>query len=60
VDRTAASRPTVPGSRTPLPRYRLVRPPAPEVASPVLDVGQLQVVAHRSGPLLVIGGPGTG
>jgi superfamily I DNA/RNA helicase/RecB family exonuclease len=60
VDRAAASRPTVPGSRTPLPRYRLVRPPAPEVASPVLDVGQLQVVAHRSGPLLVIGGPGTG
>jgi superfamily I DNA/RNA helicase/RecB family exonuclease len=26
----------------------------------VLDAGQLEVVAHRHGPLLVLGGPGTG
>jgi superfamily I DNA/RNA helicase/RecB family exonuclease len=43
-----------------LPRYRLVRPAAPDAVSPVLDPGQLEVVAHRHGPLLVLGGPGTG
>lgn len=65
-DRAASLRPgtlpTVGGTRgrTPLPRYRLVRPPAPDVRSPVFDAGQLEVVAHRHGPLLVLGGPGTG
>ncbi len=87
------------GRRTPLPRYRLVRPSgaesAGEVASvkveageigageieageigagevgsrevgvrigagPALDAAQRTVVSHVAGPLLVLGGPGTG
>jgi superfamily I DNA/RNA helicase/RecB family exonuclease len=52
---------TTAARRTPLPRYRLVRPAVPEAtAAPALDPAQLAVVAHREGPLLVIGGPGTG
>src|SRR5262245_57656252 len=43
------------------PRYRLVRssgaPPAPAWT---LDAAQQAVVSHTVGPLLVIGGPGTG
>jgi superfamily I DNA/RNA helicase/RecB family exonuclease len=50
----------VPRSRTPLPRYRLVRPADGIAAAVTLDPGQLAVVAHRAGPLLVLGGPGTG
>jgi superfamily I DNA/RNA helicase/RecB family exonuclease len=47
--------------RTRLPRYRLVRPTPPAVQGAlVLDPAQAAVVAHRAGPLLVIGGPGTG
>jgi superfamily I DNA/RNA helicase/RecB family exonuclease len=45
---------------TPLPRYRLVRATAAPAELPVLDAGQQRVVAHRDGPLLVVGGPGTG
>ena len=41
------------------PAYRLVRRP-PRVAAPPLDALQRRIVAHRSGPLLVLGGPGTG
>ena len=49
------------GRRAPLPRYRLVRPAAAQpVAVPALNAEQLAVVSHRSGPLLVVGGPGTG
>ena len=44
--------------------YRLVRPPrAVGVAGlpvPVLDAAQQAVVAHRTGPLVVLAGPGTG
>jgi superfamily I DNA/RNA helicase/RecB family exonuclease len=48
-------------SRTPLPRYRLVRPvDGNSDPTPTLDGDQLSVVAHRAGPLLVVGGPGTG
>src|SRR5207248_1371973 len=40
--------------------YRLVRPRV-RVAAPVtLDPAQARVAAHRGGPLLVLGGPGTG
>src|SRR5215813_1887198 len=48
--------------RTPLPRYRLVRPVEPDTPTgpPVLDAGQSAVAAHVDGPLLVVGGPGTG
>jgi len=53
--------------RSPLPRYRLVRRAADAVAGPgggtpvpILDTAQQAVVAHRAGPLLVVGGPGTG
>jgi superfamily I DNA/RNA helicase/RecB family exonuclease len=46
--------------RPPAPRYRLVRP-AVAVAEPLsLGTEQRTVVVHRSGPLLVVGGPGTG
>ena len=42
--------------------FRLVRPASPPadavMAAP--DEAQARVVAHRSGPLLVLGGPGTG
>ena len=41
-------------------RYRLVRPTAPVAESQELDPAQRAVVAHRRGPLLVLGGPGTG
>lgn len=34
--------------------------PAPPAAPPVLDEDQQRVVDHRSGPLLVLAGPGTG
>jgi superfamily I DNA/RNA helicase/RecB family exonuclease len=48
-------------SRTPAPRYRLVRRAGLEAPAAVtLDAEQRAVVAHRDGPLLVIGGPGTG
>jgi superfamily I DNA/RNA helicase/RecB family exonuclease len=51
-------------SRTPLPRYRLVRAVTDAVADtsrpPDLDPAQRRVVEHRAGPLLVVGGPGTG
>ncbi|MFG3221470.1 UvrD-helicase domain-containing protein [Streptomyces sp. NPDC048185] len=40
--------------------YRLVRTPPPRVAPPRLDAAQRAVVDHRSGPLLVLAGPGTG
>jgi superfamily I DNA/RNA helicase/RecB family exonuclease len=44
--------------RTP---FRLIRPLPPEqAAAPILDPEQLEVVAHRDGPLLVLAGPGTG
>ena len=45
---------------TPRPAYRLVR--RPPAAVPVLSADELQgyVSAHVDGPLLVIGGPGTG
>lgn len=41
-------------------RYRLVRPPVPVVAAPVLDADQKQVVDHRGGAMRVLAGPGTG
>lgn len=48
-------------ARTPLPRYRLVRGTGVDaVSAPPLDARQQAVVAHTDGPLLVIGGPGTG
>jgi superfamily I DNA/RNA helicase/RecB family exonuclease len=47
-------------SRTPLPRYRLVRRPGVDATPITLDAQQQAVVAHTGGPLLVIGGPGTG
>ncbi|GAA5015671.1 ATP-dependent helicase [Streptomyces siamensis] len=40
--------------------YRLVRTPPVRVDPPRLDAGQRAVVDHRSGPLLVLAGPGTG
>ncbi len=41
--------------------YRLVRPTrAAAPPPPVLDAAQQAVVAHRSGPLVVLAGPGTG
>ncbi|MEU7426574.1 ATP-dependent DNA helicase [Streptomyces sp. NPDC040750] len=40
--------------------YRLVRTPAARVDPPRLDAAQRAVVDHRSGPLLVLAGPGTG
>jgi superfamily I DNA/RNA helicase/RecB family exonuclease len=41
------------------PRYQLVRPTL-AVATVPLDEQQRRVVAHRDGPMLVLGGPGTG
>src|SRR5690606_32825401 len=41
------------------PACRLVRRPAPSVGVE-LDAAQRSVVAHTAGPLLVVGGPGTG
>jgi superfamily I DNA/RNA helicase/RecB family exonuclease len=40
--------------------HQLVRGPAGVTARPELDAAQQSVVAHTDGPLLVIGGPGTG
>ncbi|MEU2713722.1 ATP-dependent DNA helicase [Streptomyces sp. NPDC007205] len=40
--------------------YRLVRTPPAATAPPRLDAAQRAVVDHRSGPLLVLAGPGTG
>ncbi|MFF4842042.1 ATP-dependent helicase [Streptomyces collinus] len=40
--------------------YRLVRTPPPEVDPPPLDAAQRAVVDHKTGPLLVLAGPGTG
>jgi superfamily I DNA/RNA helicase/RecB family exonuclease len=40
--------------------YRLVRRAAPDATSVPLDPEQASVVAHVAGPLLVVGGPGTG
>ncbi|MGW4953918.1 ATP-dependent helicase [Streptomyces parvulus] len=40
--------------------YRLVRTPPARVDPPRLDAAQRAVVDHRSGPLLVLAGPGTG
>jgi superfamily I DNA/RNA helicase/RecB family exonuclease len=42
------------------PAYRLVRPPVAVAPVPVLDSQQELVVAHSTGPLLVLAGPGTG
>ncbi|MPZ27784.1 MAG: AAA family ATPase [Micromonosporaceae bacterium] len=43
------------------PAFRLVRRPATDDGPPpVLDERQQAVVAHTGGPLLVVGGPGTG
>jgi superfamily I DNA/RNA helicase/RecB family exonuclease len=42
------------------PGYRLVRSPSGDALPPVLDDAQRVVVAHTGGPLLVVGGPGTG
>jgi superfamily I DNA/RNA helicase/RecB family exonuclease len=50
----------VPTGRTPAPRYRLVRRAAPATPTVQLDPAQHAVVDHVSGPLLVLGGPGTG
>ena len=46
--------------RAPLPRYALVRRGPSTEPPPALDEAQLAGVAHRTGPLLVVGGPGTG
>ncbi|MFF7748108.1 UvrD-helicase domain-containing protein [Streptomyces sp. NPDC007971] len=40
--------------------YRLVRTPPADVDPPRLDATQRAVVDHRTGPLLVLAGPGTG
>ncbi|WP_106981865.1 ATP-dependent DNA helicase [Streptomyces sp. NRRL S-31] len=40
--------------------YRLVRTPPPATDPPRLDAAQSAVVDHRTGPLLVLAGPGTG
>jgi superfamily I DNA/RNA helicase/RecB family exonuclease len=40
--------------------YRLVRRPTPAAVPVDVDPWQRLVVEHRSGPLLVVGGPGTG
>ncbi|MEE1804418.1 ATP-dependent DNA helicase [Streptomyces sp. JV176] len=40
--------------------YRLLRTPPVPVDPPVLDAAQRAVVDHRTGPLLVLAGPGTG
>ncbi|MFF4831961.1 ATP-dependent helicase [Streptomyces sp. NPDC001315] len=40
--------------------YRLVRTPPARLDPPRLDAAQRAVVDHRSGPLLVLAGPGTG
>ncbi|MFJ2439160.1 MULTISPECIES: ATP-dependent helicase [unclassified Streptomyces] len=40
--------------------YRLVRTAPVPVDPPLLDAAQRRVVDHRSGPLLVLAGPGTG
>ncbi|MEU6158959.1 ATP-dependent DNA helicase [Streptomyces sp. NPDC047130] len=40
--------------------YRLVRTPVAVPEPPRLDAAQRAVVDHRSGPLLVLAGPGTG
>ncbi|MBG0561739.1 ATP-dependent helicase [Actinoplanes aureus] len=42
------------------PAYRLVRRPRPVTPALPLDPMQRRVTEHTSGPLLVIGGPGTG
>ncbi|MFD1373555.1 ATP-dependent helicase [Actinoplanes sichuanensis] len=42
------------------PTYRLVRRPRPVVPALPVDPVQRRVAGHTSGPLLVIGGPGTG
>ncbi|HET7531089.1 MAG TPA: ATP-dependent DNA helicase [Mycobacteriales bacterium] len=42
------------------PAYRLVRAAVEPTAPPTLDERQQSVVAHDSGPLLVLAGPGTG
>ncbi|WP_406136758.1 ATP-dependent helicase [Streptomyces sp. NBC_01089] len=47
-------RPRAPGA------YRLVRTPPGTADPPVLDARQRAVVDHRTGPLLVLAGPGTG
>jgi superfamily I DNA/RNA helicase/RecB family exonuclease len=42
------------------PTYRLVRRPRPVTPELPVDPVQRRVVEHTSGPLLVVGGPGTG
>ncbi len=41
-------------------RHRLVAPPVDRVTAPRLTADQQRVVEHTGGPLLVIGGPGSG
>jgi len=41
-------------------RWQLDLSPVPATPAAVLDSEQAQVVAHRTGPLLVLAGPGTG
>ncbi|MBK9737955.1 MAG: ATP-dependent helicase [Actinobacteria bacterium] len=41
-------------------QWRLDLTPAPPAAPALLDVDQQRVVDHRTGPLLVLAGPGTG
>ncbi len=47
------------GPMVPMTTYTL-RAPGPSVRAPELDEWQRSVVAHESGPLLVLAGPGTG
>ena len=49
-----------PGGATGQPRLRLLRAARPPLPAPALDPEQLAAVAHRGGPLRVLGAPGTG
>lgn len=56
----AATRWSDPGGIHGLVTWTLDMQPPPAAAPAVLDADQLTVVEHRSGPLLVLAGPGTG